>query len=115
MKGGKMEKSFVINFFNNLCSGNGSIVNSSNINKLNEIGLNIYNKSNLNKDEIETLKYLIMSCNILYNRTDMTVLPIEDGFYDLLFEKYISWIFSLCLLLFFLASFLPSIHPSNMF
>ena len=83
-----MEKSFVINFFNNLCSGNGSIVNSSNINKLNEIGLNIYNKSNLNKDEIETLKYLIMSCNILYNRTDMTVLPIEDGFYDLLFEKY---------------------------
>ena len=29
-----------------------------------------------------------MSCNILYNRTDMTVLPIEDGFYDLLLEKY---------------------------
>ena len=29
-----------------------------------------------------------MSCNILYNRTDMIILPIEDGFYDLLFEKY---------------------------
>ena len=50
--------------------------------------MDIYNKSELNSDEIETLKYLIMSCNILYNRTDMIILPIEDGFYDLLFEKY---------------------------
>ena len=83
-----MDKNFIINFFNELCKGNGSVVNDSNINVLNKIGLDIYNKSVLNQDEIETLKYLIMSCNILYNRTDMTVLPIEDGFYDLLFEKY---------------------------
>lgn len=81
-------KDFIVNLFNELCKGNGSVVNDSNINVLNKIGLDIYNKSVLNQDEIETLKYLIMSCNILYNRTDMTVLPIEDGFYDLLFEKY---------------------------
>ena len=31
---------------------------------------------------------IIMICNVLYNRTDMTVLPIDDGFYDLLLEKY---------------------------
>lgn len=83
-----MNKKFVIDLFNELCLGNGSVVNDSNINRLNEIALDIYNKSELNSDEIETLKYLIMSCNILYNRTDMTILPIEDGFYDLLFEKY---------------------------
>ena len=83
-----MEKEFVINLFNELCLCNGSVINDSNINRLNKIAIDIYNKSELSSDEIETLKYLIMSCNILYNRTDMIILPIEDGFYDLLFEKY---------------------------
>ena len=81
-------KNFIETFFNELCLGNGSVINDSNIKELNKIGLDLYNKSELNSDEIITLKYLIMSCNILYNRTDMIILPIEDGFYDLLFEKY---------------------------
>ena len=81
-------KDFIVNFFNELCLGNGSVINDSNISRLNEIGLDLYNKLELNSDEIISLKYLIMSCNILYNRTDMIILPIEDGFYDLLFEKY---------------------------
>lgn len=88
MKGGMMDKDFIINFFEELCLGNGSVVTDSNINRINKIAMDIYSKSELNSDEIATLKYLIMSCNILYNRTDMTILPIEDGFYDLLFEKY---------------------------
>ena len=83
-----MNKNWIKNLFNELCLGNGSMINDSNINILNKIALDIYEKSELNSDEIETLKYLIMSCNILYNRTDMIILPIEDGFYDLLFEKY---------------------------
>ena len=81
-------KSFLEDFFNQLCLGNGSVINDSNINMLNKIGLELYNKPELNSDEVISLKYLIMSCNILYNRTDMIILPIEDGFYDLLFEKY---------------------------
>lgn len=81
-------KEFLIDFFNQLCKGNGSVINDSNICRLNKIGLDLYNKPELNSDEVIALKYLIMSCNILYNRTDMIVLPIEDGFYDLLFEKY---------------------------
>lgn len=36
----------------------------------------------------ESLKLLIMICNILYNRTDMQLLPVEDGVYDLLMEIY---------------------------
>ena len=83
-----MEKEFIKDLFDQLCLGNGSIINDSNINRLNKIAMDIYNKSELSSDEIEILKYLIMSCNILYNRTDMIILPIEDGFYDLLFEKY---------------------------
>ena len=37
---------------------------------------------------IRSMKYLIMICNILYNRTDLLVLPVEDGVYDLLLEAY---------------------------
>ena len=37
---------------------------------------------------VRSMKYLIMICNILYNRTDMLVLPVEDGVYDLLLESY---------------------------
>ena len=35
--------------------------------------------------ELQTLIYI---CNILYNRTDMQVLPVEDGLYDVLLERY---------------------------
>ncbi len=39
-------------------------------------------------DQKEGLKYLIMICNILYNRTDMQILPVEDGIYDMCMELY---------------------------
>ena len=74
--------------FDQLLLGNASVITSENISKLNNIALEIYNKQELSDLEIECLKNIIMSCNILYNRTDMTVLPVEDGFYDLLLEKY---------------------------
>ena len=38
--------------------------------------------------QVECMRYLIMICNVLYNRTDMLVLPVEDGVYDLLLEVY---------------------------
>lgn len=75
--------------FNQLILGNASVITSENISKLNNIALEIYNKQEkLTEFEVNSLKNIIMSCNILYNRTDMTILPIEDGFYDLLLEKY---------------------------
>lgn len=75
-------------FFNQLLLGNASVITSENIKMINDKALELYNSSTLNCNQIDELKHLIMSCNILYNRTDMTVLPIEDGFYDLLLEKY---------------------------
>ena len=75
-------------FFNQLSIGNGSVITDENRIMINDLAISLYNKPELNSSEIEQLKYIIMSCNILYNRTDMTVLPIEDGFYDLLLEKY---------------------------
>ena len=75
-------------FFEALLSGNGSVITTENIRYVNERALALYEKQELSVSEIQELKELIMSCNILYNRTDLTVLPIEDGFYDLLLEKY---------------------------
>ena len=75
-------------FFDCIMVGNSSVINSENIKMLNDRALALYNAPQLNSKEIEELKQIIMVCNVLYNRTDMTVLPIEDGFYDLLLEKY---------------------------
>lgn len=74
--------------FDRLMIGDGSVVTIENIKKINDIALDLYNIPALNKDQIEDLRKIIMICNLLYNRTDMQVLPIEDGFYDLLLEKY---------------------------
>lgn len=83
-----MDFNFISNLFEQIMLGNGSVITVDNIGKLNTIAMNIYQLENLSENEITSLKQIIMICNALYNRTDMTVLPIEDGFYDLLLEKY---------------------------
>ena len=55
---------------------------------LNSEAQRIYQTDKLNKNDIGELKKILEICNVFYNRTDMKVLPIEDGFYDLLLEKY---------------------------
>lgn len=55
---------------------------------LNDIALTIYNKPILSEEDIDNLKGIILICNITYNDTDKELLPFEDGFYDLLLEKY---------------------------
>ena len=75
-------------FFDQLILGNPSVIQTENIRYLNERAISLYSKQELSSEEIEELKQIIMICNILYNRTDMTMLPIEDGFYDVLLEKY---------------------------
>lgn len=55
---------------------------------LNDLAMLLYNKQELTQEEIQDLKDLIIICNITYNDTDKELLPIEDGVYDLLLEKY---------------------------
>lgn len=74
-----------------LTRGNSKVILNGDCSKiLNEFAVNIYNDPNkkLNNNEIEDLKKFLMCCNILYNRTDLEILPVEDGVYDLLLEKY---------------------------
>ena len=56
--------------FNQLALGNASVITLGNIARLNEEALDLYNKEYLDEVEIKSLKDIIMSCNILYNRTD---------------------------------------------
>lgn len=77
-------------FEEHLIKGDITIITDDFIRNINTIAMYLYNldNSNMSPDDIEALKYLIMICNVLYNRTDMDKLPIEDGVYDLLLEKY---------------------------
>jgi NAD-dependent DNA ligase len=84
----KLVNNLIDILFDGLMKGNASLITSDNIRGLNNIALEIYNTPVLNPMQVDTLKKIIMICNVLYNRTDMTILPIEDGFYDLLLEKY---------------------------
>lgn len=79
------------NIFDRIMIGDASVITSENIRFMNEQAMEIYNIPQLDPKQVEGLKKIIMICNVLYNRTDMTVLPIEDGFYDLLLEKYKSY------------------------
>lgn len=83
------DKIFVETLFKgHLLVGDPTVITDNNIKALNAIAMRIYNIPELNSDDIECLKYLLLTCNLLYNRTDLEVLPIEDGVYDLLLEKY---------------------------
>lgn len=75
-------------FHDHLLRGDPSVITDINIRALNIIAMRIYNEISLDDNGIECLKYILLICNVLYNRTDMEVLPIEDGVYDLLLEKY---------------------------
>lgn len=79
---------FINEILDSLLVGNASVININSTSVINQEASRIYSIPELNQDDILELKNIIMICNILYNRTDMTVLPIEDGFYDLLLEKY---------------------------
>ena len=58
-------------------------------NQLNGFALNfLYKDDPMNASDVNDLGLLLNICNILYNNTDLDPLPIEDGVYDLLLEKY---------------------------
>ena len=57
-------------------------------NDINNLILELLNKSNINKTDIELIGKILNICNIVYNNTDKDLLPVEDGVYDLLLEKY---------------------------
>jgi len=75
---------------NHLLARDLNIMTSDNIKFVNDCAINLYQIPYMKytPSDIDGLKSILRICNILYNRTDLRVLPIEDGFYDLLLELY---------------------------
>ena len=77
----------ISNILNDLRSGSLKLA-YDNKQYLNDYAMVLYNKTGLSQDELEDFRNIILICNITYNDTDKELLPIEDGIYDLLLEKY---------------------------
>lgn len=82
-----MSDVIINNILNDLRSGSTKLA-YDNKRYLNDYAVMLYNKASLSQDELEDFKNIILICNITYNDTDKELLPIEDGIYDLLLEKY---------------------------
>ena len=74
--------------FDQLLLGNISILTPEVRHELSEDAVRYQSLQSHDNVQIECMRYLLLICNILYNRTDMLVLPVEDGVYDLLLEVY---------------------------
>jgi len=82
-----MKDIMISNILNDLRSGSLKLA-YDNKQYLNDYAMVLYNKTGLSQDELEDFRNIILICNITYNDTDKELLPIEDGIYDLLLEKY---------------------------
>ena len=82
-----MQDIMISNILNDLRNGSTKLV-YDNKEYINDYAMQLYNKTGLSSDELEDYRKIILICNITYNDTDKEILPIEDGFYDLLLEKY---------------------------
>lgn len=80
------------NIFNEILKGNLGIIDLDNQIFLSTISSFLLNLDDQSYQDYpvqkEKLRYLLYICNVLYNRSDMDVLPVEDGVYDLLLEIY---------------------------
>lgn len=73
---------------NRIKSGDISILTNESVRLINNLTLSLLNKNEMMPDEIDNMDDILHISNILYNNTDRSMLPLEDGVYDLLLEKY---------------------------
>ena len=74
--------------FEELIKGHSGVLTNNIRKMLSDKAIEFIQKQNHSESDISQMKTLLMICNILYNRTDMLILPVEDGVYDLLLEAY---------------------------
>ena len=75
--------------YEELCKGNINFITLEIKRFISDMALKLYQPASSALPSYgEDLKYLILICNVLYNRTSMDVLPVEDGLYDILLERY---------------------------
>lgn len=77
---------YLDNILESLMNGDLSVINDQSKEVINNVTIGILN----DKFNMSIAEKIIMISNILYENTDMDILPLEDGIYDLLLEKYKS-------------------------
>lgn len=70
-----------------LRNGNIEVITGGTVNDINRISLEFLEQ---NKYDIQIIEDIIWISNVLYNNTDRTILPLDDGIYDLVLVKYES-------------------------
>ena len=75
----------ICNIIDRLHNSDLSCLNNQTIELINNIALSFLNDNKYDKADI---KNILSISNILYNNTDRNILPLEDGVYDLVLEKY---------------------------
>ena len=63
-------------------------ITNENTKLINDVAMQSLSLSDPSMDQIDAMRLVIVISNILYNNTDRSMLPLEDGVYDLLLEKY---------------------------
>ena len=75
--------------YSNIIKGDMSIISSLDFcNRISEITVELLNKSQLDKIDLENIDLIIKISNIAYNNTSLDVLPLDDGLYDQILERY---------------------------
>ena len=65
-----------------------NVFEDENLRLINERTSVLLNKPNWTIQDIDDADTILRISNVLYNNTDLAVLPLEDGVYDLLLEAY---------------------------
>ena len=73
---------------NDLLNSNLSSLTTENVELINNLALQILNSDKLDDCLLDITEKILHISNILYNNTDKSILPLEDGVYDLLLEAY---------------------------
>lgn len=75
---------------NDLLNSSLSSLTDENVELINGLALHILNTEMLDGNLLDICEKILHISNILYNNTDKSILPLDDGVYDLLLEKYKS-------------------------
>ena len=74
--------------FDELLKSNISVITLEAAQRLSDRAVYYESLQTHDETQVAAMKTLLMICNVLYGRTDMLVLPVDDGVYDLLLESY---------------------------
>lgn len=76
------------NIIGELRKSNLSILTRENVLLINNATLDILKEENPTAEQITQMGLIVKISNIVYNNTDRSILPLEDGIYDLLMVMY---------------------------